>query len=469
MLRLTFTVLDEHYKKLRALLFRDENEYGALMLCGRSRQVDPWTGVVEERALVREVVEVPEEAFLKRTPMSLVWSTTPLYNLAKRAIPKDCAICIAHSHPRGGLFFSDLDDVADRESFEIVFGRTETERPHFAMVMDNQGELLVRGYGPDLKPQAAELTRIIGDRLRIRYPGRGNGVPTPEFDRQMRVFGAQSVEDLAQLRVGIIGCGGTGSAVASLLARAGVRRFVLIDADRVDETNLNRLHFSTRADAIARRLKVDVVGDAIAQMGLARSVVRLAHFVDAPECRDAIRSCDVIFGCTDDHLGRSLLNRLAHFYLIPVIDLGVLIEPNNEGHYDSFDGRVTVVQPSYPCQVCRQLISPQRMLEESLRRHDPQVYEQYRRAGYIEGGTDPSPVVVTFTTEIAAVAVNELLHRLTGFRGQNGHCAERVRRFDWIKDADIIAGGRRNPDCPLCGQRRFDGRGDMTPFLNQTS
>jgi len=62
------------------------------------------------------------------------------------------------------------------------------------------------------------------------------------------------------------------------------------------------------------------------------------------------------------------------------------------------------------------------------RRHDPERYEQYRHAGYIEGGADPSPVVVTFTTEIAAVAVNELLHRLTGFRGLDGHCAERVRR-----------------------------------------
>src|SRR5271170_1953037 len=80
MVRHTFTILDEHYKQLRRSLFRDENEYGALILCGRSRQVDPWTGIVEERALVREIVEVPEEAFQKRTPKSLVWSTTPLYN-----------------------------------------------------------------------------------------------------------------------------------------------------------------------------------------------------------------------------------------------------------------------------------------------------------------------------------------------------------------------------------------------------
>jgi molybdopterin/thiamine biosynthesis adenylyltransferase len=215
------------------------------------------------------------------------------------------------------------------------------------------------------------------------------------------------------------------------------------------------------------RYKVDVVADGIAQIGLAQAVVRMKHYVDAPECRDLLRSCDLVFGCTDDHLGRNFLNRLAHFYLIPVIDVGVLIDPNENGGYDSFDGRVTVIQPGYPCQLCRKLISPQIMLEEDMCRHDPQRFGLYRRAGYIEGGDDPSPVVATFTAEVASMAVNELLHRLTGFRGADGHCAERVRRFDWIKDSDIVPGGARNPDCPLCALRKYDGRGDMTPFMDQ--
>jgi len=103
-----------------------------------------------------------------------------------------------------------------------------------------------------------------------------------------------------------------------------------------------------------------------------------------------------------------------------------------------------------------------------MRRNHPELFEEYRRAGYVVGGTDPSPVVVTFTTEVAAVAVNELLQRLTSFRGDLGFCTERIRRFDHIKDADVVAGGKRDPDCPLCGQRRYDGRGDMTPFLNQS-
>lgn len=467
MTRYTFTMLDEHYSQLRRSLLRDEKEYGALLLCGRSRQVDPWTGVVEERALVREVIEVPEETFLERTRTSLAWSTTPLFRLAKRAKARDYAICVAHSHPGGGLYFSRFDDTADRESFDIVFGRMDTDRPHFSLVVDGNGEMLVRAYGPDLVPRPVDFTRIIGDRLTIRYPNRGKGLTLAEFDRQSRVFGPSTTEDLRQLRVGIVGCGGTGSAVASLLARIGVTRFGLIDIDRVDTTNLNRLVFATRADAISGRYKVDVVGDAIAEMGLAERVVGAKHYVDDASCRDLVRSCDVIFGCTDDHLGRHFLNRLAHFYFIPIIDVGVLIDPNEAGGYDTFEGRVTVVQPGYPCQLCRQLISPQQMLEEGLRRHDPQRFEQYRQAGYIVGQDNPSPVVATFTAEVASMAVNELLHRLTGFRGTYGHCAERVRRFDWIKDCDIVPGGKRNPDCPLCALRKYDGRGDMTPFMDQ--
>lgn len=467
MIRHTFTILEQHYNQLRDLLLRDENENGALMLCGRSRQVDPWSGVVEERALVREVIEIPESAFLERTPTSMTWSTTPLFNLAKRAMKKDFAICIAHSHPNGGLFFSSSDDIADPEAFGIVFNRMDTQRSQFSMVMDNEGEFVVRAFGPELKPNPVEMSRVIGNRFTFRYPDRGKGITPVEFDRQIRAFGARTTEDLMRLRVGIIGCGGTGSAVASLLARVGVTRFALIDNDIVDTTNLNRLIFSTRSDAIARRYKVDVVGDAIAEIGLAQSVVRLTRHVDEPECRDVLRSCDVIFGCTDDHLGRNLLNRLAYFYLIPVIDLGLLIDPNGSGGYDSFDGRVTVVQPGHPCQRCRKLLIPQRMLEEDMRRHDRERLEQYRRAGYVEGEDDPSPVVATFTAELAALAVNELLQRLTGFRGADGHCSERVRRFDWVKDSDIVPAGKSDPDCPLCGLRKYDGRGDMTPFLDQ--
>lgn len=131
-----------------------------------------------------------------------------------------------------------------------------------------------------------------------------------------------------------------------------------------------------------------------------------------------------------------------------------------------FDGRVTVVQPGYPCQTCRGLIKSEEMLSEGLRRGDPLLYEQRRRAGYVVGTPDPSPVVVTFTTEVATMAINELFQRLNEFRGEGAHCSEHVRRLNEVKDADTVPGGRSQPGCLLCHQRKYDGRGDMEPFLN---
>jgi hypothetical protein len=131
-------------------------------------------------------------------------------------------------------------------------------------------------------------------------------------------------------------------------------------------------------------------------------------------------------------------------------------------------GGVSVVQPGYPCQICRELISADMMLAEHLMRSDPTLYEQQRRAGYVHNMPEPSPVVVTFTTEIAAVAVNELFLRLNGYRGTQGSVAERIRKFDETKDADTLPAAKTRPDCKLCGTRRYDGRGDMQPFLDVT-
>lgn len=468
MTRYTLTILEELRAALQASVLRDDREYAAILLCGRSTHIDPWTGEVEERAVARQILKVDASAFLERTQTKMTWSTTPFFNALKQAEPKEFALAVVHSHPNGPLGFSAADDIAEKELFQIAFNRLESQRPHFSVVMDGHGHLIARAYTDDLEPHSVELIRVIGDRWRFWYPGRGMSNVPAELDRQARAFGPSAIQDLAQLRVGIAGCGGTGSAVVSLLSRIGIRRIALFDADRVDETNLNRLHFSSRYDANLRRLKVDVVGEAIAGIGFSLAIARFPYDADDKQCRDALRSCDVIFGCTDDHLGRNVLNRIAHFYLIPVIDLGLLIEPNKESGYDAFDGRVTVIQPGYPCQVCRKLIQSERMLEEDLRRHDPILHEQRHRAGYIPNAPAPSPVVVTFTTEIAAMAVNELFQRLIGFRGELGSCSERVRRLNEVKDADAVPEGKSKPECKLCYQRRYDGRGDMMPFLDIT-
>jgi len=51
---------------------------------------------------------------------------------------------------------------------------------------------------------------------------------------------------LAAVRVGFAGAGGLGSNCAMMLARCGLRQFVLVDGDVVDASNLNRQHYFPR-------------------------------------------------------------------------------------------------------------------------------------------------------------------------------------------------------------------------------
>src|SRR3984885_1487275 len=71
------------------------------------------------------------------------------------------------------------------------------------------------------------------------------------YSRQI-LFGGIGVVGQRRLvagRVAIVGCGATGSALASLLARAGVGKLRIIDRDYVEASNLQRQSLFDEADA----------------------------------------------------------------------------------------------------------------------------------------------------------------------------------------------------------------------------
>lgn len=80
-------------------------------------------------------------------------------------------------------------------------------------------------------------------------------------------LGQQELCRLESVRIGVAGCGGIGSNAALLLARSGIRQFLLVDFDRIEASNLNRQQYfpedvgQFKADVLAktlRRLRTDM-------------------------------------------------------------------------------------------------------------------------------------------------------------------------------------------------------------------
>ena len=77
--------------------------------------------------------------------------------------------------------------------------------------------------------------------------------PEERYSRQVLFpgIGREGQGKLAAARVAVVGCGATGSALASLLARAGVGNIRIIDRDYVEPSNLQRQSLFDESDAAA--------------------------------------------------------------------------------------------------------------------------------------------------------------------------------------------------------------------------
>ena len=84
---------------------------------------------------------------------------------------------------------------------------------------------------------------------------------TDQFSRTRILVGADAVDKIKKASVAIFGIGGVGSFAAEALARCGIGRFLLVDKDRVDITNINRQLIATHKTVGC--LKTDIMRERI--------------------------------------------------------------------------------------------------------------------------------------------------------------------------------------------------------------
>jgi len=457
----SLVLLEEHEAALRSQLFAIPRVEGAAYVFFRTAKisVDPWDRRSRMRLLSREVIPIPSADRISADAVHVTWGTASFVALLQRAERDELVLGIAHCHPAGPEGFSPQDDNNEAELLRTACNRNGNTTKLVSVLFGPVGTIRARVWQYPKDQTAATAVNVIGERFHFHLPTTGS-VTSPAFARQVLAFGPALVHQLRALRVGIIGAGGTGSATAMLAARAGVGQLLILDEDIVEATNLNRLHGASQSDADAMNSKADVVAAEVARMGLGTRVVTAKSWVNDERSRDALKSCDVIFCCTDDHSGRLFLNRLAYFYLIPVFDMGLAMavaKPPAVGMAD-ISARVTTLIPPEACLMCRGAVDRELAAEDDLRRQDPTEYDRRKREAYVRGAGNPNPAVVTFTTEVACMAMNELLNRIVGFRKK--HMGSEIRRrFLFSEDRATSAAPKH-----ACSWQRFDLVSSLPPL-----
>jgi hypothetical protein len=371
-------------------------------------------------------------------------------------VKRNLAVLKIHSHPGGWDRFSAWDDESDRDLFPGIYAWTDSDEPHASAILLPDGEVIARVVSPQGKFTPIAKVAVTGSRIRhSRVQAAGNSAPYSE--RTLQAFGEGTLAALSRMSVAVVGCSGTGSWVVEMLSRLGVAELVLVDPDVVEPVNLNRIVHATVGDANDHAHKVDLLKAAVLRIGIGTRVETYCADVRSVTILKRIAKCDVIFGCVDSIGAREVLNRLAVYYLVPYLDVGVRLVADGQGGIDHIAGGVQYVHPDSPTLIERGLYSPSDLAEEGLRETDPAEFRSQRERGYVRGAAVSRPAVVSVNAFYASLAVNELLERLHGFRDESpaGVIVSLTQlRFSTVDDFSSTSGLRKNA-----------GRADVIPFI----
>lgn len=436
---------EEHCTVLEQYLFDKPGVEGAaFLLCGEAAGSDV------AKLICHAVIPIAADDYLRRERDGLTIQSQALARITKLARQEHLSVVFAHSHPDGPAHFSDQDDREEERLLPFLQARLP-KRVHGTLVMTRAG-FAGRVYAPE---RNASDVIVIGQRLRIHGERDGRSVPVI-FDRQVRAFGVEIQRVLSSLHVGVVGLGGTGSPVAEQLVRLGVGQLTLFDRDAFESTNVNRVYGSKIADTGLP--KVEIARRHLDRIGMPTKIDAIPEHITDEAAALRLRACDVVFGCTDKHIPRAILMQLALKYSLPVIDLGVLIDSQDQ-RIHGVHGRVTTLLPGEACLYCRGRITSEAMRIEAL---SSEERVQQIREGYAPEIDAPAPAVISFTSAVASLAVSEFLHRLTGFMGTERVSSEVIIAFDQSRIRTNRVASRE--ECQ-CSDDTAWGRGDESPYL----
>ena len=445
----------KHYNTLQQHLFPgDGKEAVAVALCGRYER----DGI---SILLTHKIQLIPHGECERDAQFVQWKTERIIPLLEEAEKSNMAILKIHSHPTGYPHFSVTDDKSDAELFKSIFGWCDHNGVHASAVMKPEGEIFGRIFTADMETKPIDKISVAGDTIKIF---ESITATADEFSlRTRQVFGDDTYAKLQQMKIGVVGCSGTGSPTIEQLVRLGVGTIVLIDPDIVEHKNLNRILNTTIEDAENKKPKTDVLAASIQKIGLGTTVIKHnVNLYDSRAALDDLIASDAIVGCVDSVDGRHLISQLTNFYLVPFFDIGVRLDADGKGGIKGITASIHYIQPGCSTLFSRKLYTAKRLADENLKRQSPEDFKDLEKRGYVHNANVDRPAVISINMQISSMAVNELLNRLHPFKDEEPENYARVV-LDYTGGCIINqAEDEFEQDSTAA---KWVGRGDCRPFL----
>jgi molybdopterin/thiamine biosynthesis adenylyltransferase len=427
---------------IKAELLGGETEKCAILFANQTTRSK---GTV--RLLVRDIQWPLQSDYARRGLLEAELNPEFVARVTKRARRDGNALVFVHSHPGSGApHFSPKDSLGE-EHLRGFLAHRHSSLAHVALVI-SEGGMRARELGTD------EDVRVIsvGEKRQVMFdPASFELSALEKFDRQIRAFGVAGQEELRRLRVAIVGLGGIGSLVSQQLAHLGVEQFTLVDPDILEVTNLNRVANATpeqlgqpKVEIAARYIKsvarhaelICIKGDVI-EVGIARQLL----------------NADIIFGCTDSHGSRAVMQQISYQYMIPYIDMGVTIVVA-DGNISHIYGRVQLLAPGLACFACDNLLDANEVRQDMMTAFERQVDP------YIQGDREPAPAVISLNGTVASLAVTMLLAVATGVPVTARHIL-----YNATASTMRAVKAQPNPSCYVCSRAGAFARGDSWPLF----
>lgn len=335
------------------------------------------------------------------------------------------SIIDVHTHPfsHESVHFSSIDDHDERVFFKYLASRFK--HSHYGSVVLSQTDYSARVWGMN-------KSRIIPTPALVKTQTAPEGIESSDFrhmagsvyskrtfndklamfSRSVSALGLDSMRRIMDGQtITIVGVGGLGSVVAEHLIHEGFQEVILIDPDRLELSNLNRIVGASYQDAVDGTLKVDAIKCHLLSINPKAHVAAFNCDVYSDTAERLIAFSDWVIVATDNHSSRFRVQELSIKYFVPMISVGVNISVRDEQIEDISGEVITARVGDKLCLNCLRRINHIKMASET--HPDEGVRQELVTRGYISGATVAEPAVKTLNTMLATIAVRVLINQYT--------------------------------------------------------